>query len=71
MVQVQIKWCVIYSEYDIRDFRSESEALKAYPDITDYCRTEYEQSIVYRHPQWQSINKKNNNPNYYDNVHIW
>lgn len=47
------KWCVIYDEHKIHDFKTEKEALKAYPMIKNYKRTEYPGSVVYRHPQWQ------------------
>lgn len=53
----KIKWCVIYGQTDIRDFKSEQEALKAYPAIINYQRTEYEQSVVYRHPVWEVLKK--------------
>jgi hypothetical protein len=51
----RIKWCVIYGRHDIRDFKSEQEALKAYPVLKNYKRTEYEESVVYRHPEWEPL----------------
>jgi hypothetical protein len=48
----KIKWCVIYGQHETRNFKSEQEALKAYPVITNYSRTEYAESVVYRHPEW-------------------
>jgi hypothetical protein len=56
----KVKWCVIYSSHDIRNFKTEKEALSAYPIIENYIRTEYEESVVYRHPEWAPVKNETN-----------
>jgi hypothetical protein len=61
-MSIKIKWCVIYGQHETRNFKSEQEALKAYPVIRSYSRTEYAESVVYRHPEWEQVKSENNHP---------
>ncbi len=56
----KVKWCVIYGSHDIRNFKTEKEALSACPIIENYSRTEYEESVVYRHPEWVPVKNETN-----------